>query len=47
MLRWWTNILIILPKIEIRMFENLFSDGKTIGQSTLILLKWHLTFLQF
>ena len=40
-------MLNILPKIEMRMFETPFSGGETIGQPTLILLKWHLTFLQF
>ncbi len=32
---------------DMRMFKTLFSGGETISQPTLILLKWHLTFLQF
>ena len=44
-LRWLINTLSILPKIEMRMFETFFSGGKIIGQPTLILLKWHFTFL--
>ena len=39
MLKWLTNMLSILQKLEIKMFKTLFSDDKIIGQSTLILFK--------
>ena len=40
-------MLSILLKIETRMFKTPFNSGETISQPILIMLKYHLTFLQF